>query len=221
MKLKYLLVACAALFVSTQSLAAKPSDESAMKWLEIQGISNNYSEKVQRSLEMVNKEDNERLLTMTPKAQKAQMKAVISRYMKNMQDDLSHPELKKQWLDEEKRAVQKVFTQEEVDVTNRFLSSAQGKNILKKIRSLQQHGGNLEDMLSQSDIEKMAEAFGHGAGKSALEKVKHFDKLSDEIIQKNMSQNYLNASDKYTPAFEAQTRDILCKGNKHSSECAK
>ena len=221
MKLKYLLVACAALFVSTQSLAAKPSDESAMKWLEIQGISSNYSEKVQRSLEMVNKEDNERLLTMTPKAQKAQMKAVISRYMKNMQDDLSRPELKKQWLDEEKRAVQKVFTQEEVDVTNRFFSSAQGKNILKKIRSLQQHGGNLEDVLSQSDIEKMAEAFGHGAGKSALEKVKHFDKLSDEIIQKNMSQNYLNASDKYTPAFEAQTRDILCKGNKHSSECAK
>lgn len=221
MKLKYLLVACAALFVSTQSLAAKPSDESAMKWLEIQGISSNYSEKVQRSLEMVNKEDNERLLTMTPKAQKAQMKAVISRYMKNMQDDLSRPELKKQWLDEEKRAVQKVFTQEEVDVTNRFFSSAQGKNILKKIRSLQQHGGNLEDMLSQSDIEKMTEAFGHGAGKSALEKVKHFDKLSDEIIQKNMSQNYLNASDKYTPAFEAQTRDILCKGNKHSSECAK
>ena len=221
MKLKYLLVACAALFVSTQSLAAKPSDESAMKWLEIQGISNNYSEKVQRSLEMVNKEDNERLLTMTPKAQKAQMKAVISRYMKNMQDDLSRPELKKQWLDEEKRAVQKVFTQEEIDVTNRFFSSAQGKNILKKIRSLQQHGGNLEDMLSQSDIEKMAEAFGHGAGKSALEKVKHFDKLSDEIIQKNMSQNYLNASDKYTPTFKAQTRDILCKGNKHSSECAK
>lgn len=221
MKLKYLLVACAALFVSTQSLAAKPSDESAMKWLEIQGISSNYSEKVQRSLEMVNKEDNERLLTMTPKAQKAQMKAVISRYMKNMQDDLSRPELKKQWLDEEKRAVQKVFTQEEIDVTNRFFSSAQGKNILKKIRSLQQHGGNLEDMLSQSDIEKMAEAFGHGAGKSALEKVKHFDKLSDEIIQKNMSQNYLNASDKYTPAFKAQTRDILCKGNKHSSECAK
>ena len=221
MKLKYLLVACAALFVSTQSLAAKPSDESAMKWLEIQGISNNYSEKVQRSLEMVNKEDNERLLTMTPKAQKAQMKAVISRYMKNMQDDLSRPELKKQWLDEEKRAVQKVFTQEEVDVTNRFFSSAQGKNILKKIRSLQQHGGNLEDMLSQSDIEKMAEAFGHGAGKSALEKVKHFDKLSDEITHKTMSQNYLNASDKYTPAFEAQTRDILCKGNKHSSECAK
>lgn len=221
MKLKYLLVACAALFASTQSLAAKPSDESAMKWLEIQGISSNYSEKVQRSLEMVNKEDNERLLTMTPKAQKAQMKAVISRYMKNMQDDLSHPELKKQWLDEEKRAVQKVFTQEEIDVTNRFFSSAQGKNILKKIRSLQQHGGNLEDMLSQSDIEKMAEAFGHGAGKSALEKVKHFDKLSDEIIQKNMSQNYLNASDKYTPTFKAQTRDILCKGNKHSSECAK
>lgn len=221
MKLKYLLVACAALFVSTQSLAAKPSDESAMKWLEIQGISNNYSEKVQRSLEMVNKEDNERLLTMTPKAQKAQMKAVISRYMKNMQDDLSRPELKKQWLDEEKRAVQKVFTQEEVDVTNRFFSSAQEKNILKKIRSFQQHGGNLEDMLSQSDIEKMAEAFGHGAGKSALEKVKHFDKLSDEIIHKTMNQNYLNASDKYTPAFEAQTRDILCKGNKHSSECAK
>lgn len=221
MKLKYLLVACAALFASTQSLAAKPSDESAIKWLEIQGISSNYSEKVQRSLEMVNKEDNERLLTMTPKAQKAQMKAVISRYMKNMQDDLSRPELKKQWLDEEKRAVQKVFTQEEVDVTNRFFSSVRGKNILKKIRSFQQHGGNLEDMLSQSDIEKMTEAFGHGAGKSALEKVKHFDKLSDEIIQKNMSQNYLNASDKYTPAFEAQTRDILCKGNKHSSECAK
>ena len=221
MKLKYLLVACAALFVSTQSLAAKPSDESAMKWLEIQDISNNYSEKVQRSLEMVNKEDNERLLAMTPKTQKAQMKAVISRYMKNMQDDLSRPELKKQWLDEEKRAVQKVFTQEEVDVTNRFFSSSQGKNILKKIRNSQQHGGNLEDVLSQSDIEKMAEAFGHGAGKSALEKVKHFDKLSDEIIQKNMSQNYLNASDKYTPAFEAQTRDILCKGNKHSSECAK
>ena len=221
MKLKYLLVACAALFASTQSLAAKPSDESAIKWLEIQGISNNYSEKVQRSLEMVNKEDNERLLAMTPKAQKAQMKAVISRYMKNMQDDLSRPELKKQWLDEEKRAVQKVFTQEEVDVTNRFFSSAQGKNILKKIRSLQQHGGNLEDVLSQSDIEKMAEAFGHGAGKSALEKVKHFDKLSDEIIQKNMSQNYLNASNKYTPAFEEQTHGILCKGNKHLPKCAK
>ena len=221
MKLKYLLVACAALFVSTQSLAAKPSDESAMKWLEIQGISSNYSEKVQRSLEMVNKEDNERLLTMTPKAQKAQMKAVISRYMKNMQDDLSRPELKKQWLDEEKRAVQKVFTQEEVDATNRFFSSAQGKNILKKIRSLQQHGGNLEDVLSQSDIEKMAEAFGHGAGKSALEKVEHFDKLSDEIIQKNMSQNYLNASDKYTPAFEEQAHGILCKGNKNLLKCAK
>lgn len=221
MKLKYLLVACAALFVSTQSLAAKPSDESAMKWLEIQDISNNYSEKVQRSLEMVNKEDNERLLAMTPKAQKAQMKAVISRYMKNMQDDLSRPELKKQWLDEEKRAVQKVFTQEEVDATNRFFSSAQGKNILKKIRSLQQHGGNLEDMLSQSDIEKMAEAFGHGAGKSALEKVKHFDKLSDEIIQKNMSKNYLNASNKYTPAFEEQTHGILCKGNQHLPKCAK
>ena len=221
MKLKYLLVACAALFVSTQSLAAKPSDESAMKWLEIQGISSNYSEKVQRSLEMVNKEDNERLLAMTPKAQKAQMKAVISRYMKNMQDDLSRPELKKQWLDEEKRAVQKVFTQEEVDATNRFFSSAQGKNILKKIRNLRQHGGNLEDMLSQSDIEKMTEAFGHGAGKSALEKVKHFDKLSDEIIQKNMSQNYLNASNEYTPAFEEQTHGILCKGNQHLPKCAK
>ena len=124
-------------------------------------------------------------------------------------------------MDEEKRAVQKVFTQEEVDVTNRFFSSAQGKNILKKIRSLQQHGGNLEDMLSQSDIEKMTEAFGHGAGKSALEKVKHFDKLSDEIIRKTMSQNYLNASDKYTPAFEEQTHGILCKGNKHLPKCAK
>lgn len=31
MKLKYLLVACAALFVSTQSLAVKPSNESAMR----------------------------------------------------------------------------------------------------------------------------------------------------------------------------------------------
>ena len=141
--------------------------------------------------------------------------------MKNMQDDLSRPELKKQWLDEEKRAVQKVFTQEEVDVTNRFFSSAQGKNILKKIRSFQQHGGNLEDMLSQSDIEKMTEAFGHGAGKSALEKIKHFDKLSDEIIHKTMSQNYLNASDKYTPAFEEQTHGILCEGNKHLPKCAK
>ena len=124
-------------------------------------------------------------------------------------------------MDEEKRAVQKVFTQEEVDVTNRFFSSVQGKNILKKIRSLQQHGGNLDDVLSQSDIEKMAEAFGHGAGKSALEKVKHFDKLSDEIIQKNMSQNYLNASDKYTPAFEEQAHSILCKGNKNLPKCAK
>ncbi|EFC87676.1 hypothetical protein NEIMUCOT_05901 [Neisseria mucosa ATCC 25996] len=202
-------------------MAAKPSDESAMKWLEIQGIGRNYPEKVQRSLEAVNKEDHERLLAMTPKAQKAQMKALISRYMKNMQEDLSRPELKKQWLDEEKRAVQKVFTQEEVDVTNRFFSSAQGKNILKKIRSFQQHGGNLDDVLSQSDIEKMAEAFGHGAGKSALEKVKHFDKLSDEIIQKNMSQNYLNASDKYTPAFEEQAHGILCKGNKNLPKCAK
>ena len=71
MKLKYLLVTCAALFVSTQSLAAKPSDESAMKWLEIQGIGSNYSEKVQRSLEMVNKEDNERLLAMTPQSAKS------------------------------------------------------------------------------------------------------------------------------------------------------
>jgi len=75
-------------------------------------------------------------------------------------------------------------------------------------------------MLSQSDIEKMAETFGHGAGKSALEKVKHFDKLSDEIIQ-TMSQNYLNASKKYTPAFEEQTDGILCKGNKHLPKCAK
>ena len=221
MKLKYLLVSCVALFACAQSMAAKPSDESAMKWLEIQGIGRNYPEKVQRSLEAVNKEDHERLLAMTPKAQKAQMKALISRYMKNMQEDLSRPELKKQWLDEEKRAVQKVFTQEEVDVTNRFFSSAQGENILKKIRSFQQHGGNLDDVLSQSDIEKMAEAFGHGAGKSALEKVEHFDKLSDEIIQKNMSQNYLNASDKYTTAFEEQAHGILCKGNKNLPKCAK
>ena len=59
--------------------------------------------------------------------------------------------MKKQWLDEEKRAVQKVFTQEEVDVTNRFFSSAQGK-IFEKIRSLQQHGGNLEDMFEPNRI---------------------------------------------------------------------
>ena len=62
-----------------------------------------------------------------------------------MQDDLSRPELKKQWLDEEKRAVQKVFTQEEVDVTNRFFLFFSGKNILKRIRNSQQHGGNLEE----------------------------------------------------------------------------
>ena len=221
MKLKYLLVACAALFVSTQSLAAKPSDESAMKWLEIQGISNNYSEKVQRSLEMVNKEGNERLLTMTPKAQKAQMKAVISRYMKNMQDDLSRPELKKQWLDEEKRAVQKVFTQEEVDVLNSFFSSPRGKGILKKINHLRQHGGDIDNVLSQADVDSMAKLFEHGAGKSAFEKMERFDKLNDEIVEKTMSNNYINASRKYTPAFKAQTRDILCKGNKHSSECTK
>lgn len=221
MKLKYLLVACAALFVSTQSLAAKPSDESAMKWLEIQGISNNYSEKVQRSLEMVNKEDNERLLTMTPKAQKAQMKAVISRYMKNMQNDLSRPELKKQWLDEEKRAVQKVFTQEEVDVLNRFFSSPRGKGILRKINHLRQHGGDIDNVLSQVDVDSMAKLFEHGTGKSAFEKMERFDKLNDEIVEKTMSNNYINASRKYTPAFKAQTRDILCKGNKHSSECAK
>lgn len=221
MKLKYLLVACAALFVSTQSLAAKPSDESAMKWLEIQGISNNYSEKVQRSLEMVNKEDNERLLAMTPKAQKAQMKAVISRYMKNMQDDLSRPELKKQWLDEEKRAVQKVFTQEEIDVLNRFFSSPRGKSILKKINHLRQHGGDIDNVLSQADVDSMVKLFEHGAGKSAFEKMERFDKLNDEIVEKTMSNNYINASRKYTPAFKAQTRDILCKGNKHSSECAK
>ncbi|WP_063068196.1 DUF2059 domain-containing protein [Neisseria flavescens] len=221
MKLKYLLVACAALFVSTQSLAAKPSDESAMKWLEIQGISSNYSEKVQRSLEMVNKEDNERLLAMTPKAQKAQMKAVISRYMKNMQDDLSRPELKKQWLDEEKRAVQKVFTQEEIDVLNRFFSSPRGKSILKKINHLRQHGGDIDNVLSQADVDSMVKLFEHGAGKSAFEKMERFDKLNDEIVEKTMSNNYINASRKYTPAFKAQTRDILCKGNKHSSECAK
>lgn len=221
MKLKYLLVACAALFVSTQSLASKPSDESAMKWLEIQGISNNYSEKVQRSLEMVNKEDNERLLTMTPKAQKAQMKAVISRYMKNMQNDLSRPELKKQWLDEEKRAVQKVFTQEEVDVLNRFFSSPRGKGILRKINHLRQHGGDIDNVLSQVDVDSMAKLFEHGTGKSAFEKMERFDKLNDEIVEKTMSNNYINASRKYTPAFKAQTRDILCKGNKHSSECAK
>lgn len=221
MKLKYLLVACAALFASTQSLAAKPSDESAMKWLEIQGISSNYSEKVQRSLEMVNKEDNERLLTMTPKAQKAQMKAVISRYMKNMQDDLSRPELKKQWLDEEKRAVQKVFTQEEVDVLNSFFSSPRGKSILRKINHLRQHGGDIDNVLSQADVDSIVKVFEHGAGKSAFEKIERFDKLNDEIVEKTMSNNYINASRKYTPAFEAQTHDILCKGNKHSSECAK
>ena len=94
MKLKIFVGRLRSFICIHSSLAAKPSDESAMKWLDIQGISNNYSEKVQRSLEMVNKEDNERLLAMTPKAQKAQMKAVISRYMKNMQDDLSRPELK-------------------------------------------------------------------------------------------------------------------------------
>lgn len=221
MKLKYLLVACAALFVSTQSLAAKPSDESAMKWLEIQGISNNYSEKVQRSLEMVNKEDNERLLAMTPKAQKAQMKAVISHYMKNMQDDLSRLELKKQWLDEEKRAVQKVFTQEEVDVLNRFFSSPRGKSILKKINHLRQHGGDIDNVLSQADVDSMAKLFEHGTGKSAFEKMERFDKLNDEIVEKTMSNNYINASKKYTPAFKSQTREILCKGNKYSSECAK
>ena len=131
MKLKYLLVACAALFVSTQSLAAKPSDESAMKWLEIQGISNNYSEKVQRSLEMVNKEDNERLLTMTPKLKSADEGGHQPLY-ENMQDDLSRPELKNNGWMKEKHAVQKVFTQEEVDVLNSFFSSPRGKGILKK-----------------------------------------------------------------------------------------
>ena len=138
-----------------------------------------------------------------------------------MQDDLSRPELKKQWLDEEKRAVQKVFTQEEVDVLNRFFSSPRGKGILKKINHLRQNGGDIDNVLSQADVDSIVKVFEHGAGKSAFEKVERFDKLNDEIVEKTMSNNYINASRKYTPAFEAQTRDILCKGNKHSSECAK
>lgn len=138
-----------------------------------------------------------------------------------MQDDLSRPELKKQWLDEEKRAVQKVFTQEEVDVLNSFFSSPRGKGILKKINHLRQHGGDIDNVLSQADVDSMAKLFEHGAGKSAFEKMERFDKLNDEIVEKTMSNNYINASRKYTPAFEAQTRDILCKGNKHSSECDK
>ncbi len=141
--------------------------------------------------------------------------------MKDMQDDLSRPELKKQWLDEEKRAVQKVFTQEEVDVLNRFFSSPRGKGILRKINHLRQRGGDIDNVLSQADMDSMAKLFEHGTGKSAFEKMERFDKLNDEIVEKTMSNNYINASRKYTPAFKAQTRDILCKGNKHSSECAK
>ena len=138
-----------------------------------------------------------------------------------MQDDLSRPELKKQWLDEEKRAVQKVFTQEEVDVLNRFFSSPRGKGILKKVNHLRQHGGDIDNVLSQADVDSMAKLFEHGAGKSAFEKIERFDKLNDEIVEKTMSNNYINASQKYTPAFKSQTREFLCKGNKHSSECAK
>ena len=76
-------------------------------------------------------------------------------------------------------------------------------------------------MLSQADVDSMAKLFEHGAGQSAFEKIERFDKLNDEIVEKTMSNNYINASRKYTSAFKAQTRDILCKGNKHSSECAK
>ena len=76
-------------------------------------------------------------------------------------------------------------------------------------------------MLSQSDIEKMTEHLGMVSVSLLTRKVKHFDKLSDEIIHKTMSQNYLNASNKYTPAFEEQTHGILCKGNQHLPKCAK
>ena len=76
-------------------------------------------------------------------------------------------------------------------------------------------------MVNQADVDSIVKGFEHGAGKSAFEKMERFDKLNDEIVEKTMSNNYINASRKYTPAFKAQTRDILCKGNKHSSECAK
>jgi hypothetical protein len=108
-----------------------------------------------------------------------------------------------------------------VDVLNRFFSSPRGKGILKKINHLRQHGGDIDNVLSQADVDSIVKVFEHGAGKSAFEKMERFDKLNDEIVEKTMSNNYINASRKYTPAFEAQTRDILCKGNKHSSECDK
>jgi len=76
-------------------------------------------------------------------------------------------------------------------------------------------------VLSQADVDSIVKVFEHGAGKSAFEKIERFDKLNDEIVEKTMSNNYINASQKYTPAFKSQTREILCKGNKHSSECAK
>ena len=109
----------------------------------------------------------------------------------------------------------------EVDVLNSFFSSPRGKGILKKINHLRQHGGDIDNVLSQADVDSIVKVFEHGAGKSAFEKMERFDKLNDEIVEKTMSNNYINASRKYTPAFEAQTRDILCKGNKHSSECDK
>jgi len=92
---------------------------------------------------------------------------------------------------------------------------------LKKINHLRQHGGDIDNVLSQADVDSIVKVFEHGAGKSAFEKIERFDKLNDEIVEKTMSNNYINASRKYTPAFEEQTHGILCKGNKHLPNCAK
>ena len=218
MKLKYLLVSCAALLTCAQNVVAKkrarPSDSAAVKFLEIQGINSHYADKLESSLEMVDKEINARLLSMTPLTQRGKMRALISRYIEDMHAELTHPEMERQCLDQEKRAVQKLFTQEEVDVINRFFSSAQGKNILKKIRNRQRRSGGIRNYLSRSEIEKISEAFGDGAGKSALGKIERFDKLNDKIIHRTLSDNFSNASDRYTPAFEEQAHRLLSKRNK-------
>lgn len=43
-------------------------------------------------------------------------------------------------------------------------------------------------MLSQADVDSIVKVFEHGAGKSAFEKMERFDKLNDEIVEKDNEQ---------------------------------
>lgn len=133
MKLKTLLLPFAALALCANAFAATPSDESLERLYQVQKADLIFDQVFQDSEKIVMSSPQvQEMLTNAPESKQRQLKAVMSKYLRQMYAEIRTPAVYAELRQITLTGMKTVYTQKEVDAMIDFYSSPEGQSILNK-----------------------------------------------------------------------------------------